>query len=235
MLTSYLNQLSACDRYNIDPSDILPRHIYAKCRSKWLPLMREYLGNRRVRVGENITILFENSITVRHQIQEILYWETRNDADANLRTHEELDLYRSLIPSRYRLTATLLVDGGTRESGLSFGEALTKQQPCIGLSIGNYQVPAQLADGDPDPAEPVKYLYFDLSREQRRALTSGTPISVWVLEDGKRLIKLLPASTIKHLVEDFKDVTPLELAEEKRNSNRTDWPEQKAVASAASC
>ena len=168
--------LSTRNRHRLDPGDVLPRQAYALRRREWLPSVRGYLQKRRVRVSANVSLLFENAVTVRHQVHEVLYWETANDDSAHARTSEELANYRALLPTHSSLAATLMVDGGESETGLAIGKALASGQSGIGIVAGDAMIPARLADRDPDPAEPVKFLRFDLTLDARRAVLSGGPV-----------------------------------------------------------
>jgi hypothetical protein len=181
------------DPHRLCAEDILPRHAYARCRRTWLAQMCGYLRHRRIRVSATASLLFENAVTVRHQVQEVLYWETPDDETAAARICEELDTYRMLLPTSHGLGATLLVDGGSARAGTHIGNALAAGRYCIGLVTAGTMIPARLADTDPDPAEPVKFLRFDLDRAQRRAVLSGAPLSVWGADgDGPTMRKLDP-------------------------------------------
>jgi hypothetical protein len=63
--------------------------------------------NRRVSVGEQLTLLFENRATVLFQIHEMVRTE-RIVIDA--RIQEELDVYNALIPEPGELSATLFIE-----------------------------------------------------------------------------------------------------------------------------
>ena len=192
------------DLHRLDPDDILPRHVYAQCRREWVSRVSDYLRKRRVRLSANVSLLFENALTVWHQVQEVLYWETSNDKAGHSRIREELDIYRALLPTPSRLAATLFVDGGSRETGLAIGEALASGQSSIGLVIGDAVIRAGLADPDPDLAEPVKFLHFDLTRADRQTVLAGGPVSVWNVEAEKRLTHSLHAQTVSLLADDIK-------------------------------
>lgn len=195
------------DRHRVDLVDILPRHAYARNRRRWLRDVRDYLSRRRIRVGKHASLLFENAVTVRHQVQEVLYWETTNDEAACVRAAEELETYRSLLPAPGGLAATLLVDGGTRDVGLAIGEALASGRSGVGLVVGDAIIPAHLAERDPDPAEPVKFLRFDLTREHRQAVLSGMPVSAWIVANETSWTEPLSAQTVAALVEDIDAVS----------------------------
>jgi hypothetical protein len=193
-----------CDLHRLCAEDILPRHAYARCRRTWLAQMSGYLRQRRIRVSATASLLFENAVTVRHQVQEVLYWETPDDETAAARIHEELDTYRMLLPTSHGLGATLLVDGGSAREGAHIGNALAAGRCCIGIVTAGTMIPARLADTDPDPAEPVKFLRFDLDRAQRRAVLSGAPLSVWgAYGDGPTMRRLDP-HTVMSLTYDIR-------------------------------
>jgi hypothetical protein len=203
--------------------------------------MRNYLRRRRVRLSPNLSLLFENAITVRHQVQEVLYWETSNDKAAEARMGEELGLYRTLLPARGELTGTLLVDGGSRDTGLAIGDALALNRSSIGLDIGGASIPARLAVADPDPAEPVKFLRFDLTREACRSLISGGPMSAWSVEQEKPLWQRLSPQTTGLLADDIQgnpwraiSLDPLSDMSSERDTDTTSYL-QLSVTPANSC
>jgi len=62
---------------------------------------------RRIHVGEYVTLLFENRLTVRYQIQEMIRVE-RIVREADVR--HELDTYNELLGRRGELGATMLIE-----------------------------------------------------------------------------------------------------------------------------
>jgi hypothetical protein len=222
MLNPYITQDSSPffirDINRLDSTDILPRHTYAGYRQEWLPRMSDYLRNRRIRVNKNVSLLFENAITVRHQIQEVMYWETSDDNASHARINEELDIYRTLLPTPCRLAATLLIDGGSPEKGIEFGRALASDRSSFGLAIGEAMIPARLADPDPDPAEPVKFLRFDLSPKDRHAILSGSKVSVWIVEGENLLTQNMHQQTVACIAGDLQSNTPPVLSQKLTDS-----------------
>ena len=67
---------------------------------------------RRVHLGEHLTLLFENPLTVRYQVQEMMRAE-RIVRDADIQ--HELDTYNELIPGRNELSGTLFVEIDNKE------------------------------------------------------------------------------------------------------------------------
>jgi hypothetical protein len=67
----------------------------------------EYKRSRRVRVGDRISLLFEDRATVWYQTQEMVWVEHITDLDA---IRDELAVYGALLPGRSELSATLLIE-----------------------------------------------------------------------------------------------------------------------------
>src|SRR6185295_5204066 len=101
---------------------------------------------RRLQVGENISLLFENRETVLHQVQEMVRTEriVRDD-----KIQDELDAYNPLLPGGGELSATLFIEipeivamsdddvrrAVNRFQGLEHG--------AVRLRIGNETIPAR--------------------------------------------------------------------------------------------
>ncbi|HVT21731.1 MAG TPA: DUF3501 family protein [Mycobacteriales bacterium] len=62
---------------------------------------------RRVRLGDEILLEFENAETLRYQAQEMLYVERITDPAA---AAEEVAVYERLLPTSHTLTATMFIE-----------------------------------------------------------------------------------------------------------------------------
>src|SRR5207248_10594714 len=63
--------------------------------------------DRRVQVGPDMTLVFENRITVKFQVQEIVRIERMTDA---AQIAEETDGFNSMLPGPGELSATLMIE-----------------------------------------------------------------------------------------------------------------------------
>jgi hypothetical protein len=87
--------------------DVLPLEEFAARRREFLEAHARYLDRyRRVRLGANVTLLFENRQTIWFRLQEVLRIARLTEA---ARVRQELDLFNRLLPGRGRLAASLLV------------------------------------------------------------------------------------------------------------------------------
>jgi len=87
--------------------EILPLEAYERARDEIRPAVLEAKKRRRVHVGEHLTLLFENTATIRYQVQEMVKAE-RMTRDEEIR--HELTTYNELLGGRGELGATLLIE-----------------------------------------------------------------------------------------------------------------------------
>jgi len=81
---------------------------------------------RRIHIGDTLTLLFENPLTVRYQVQEMMRTE-RIVKEADI--HHELETYNELLGGDGELGITLLIeidDAGGRDEKLGRWLALNK-------------------------------------------------------------------------------------------------------------
>ncbi len=63
--------------------------------------------NRKIHLGENVTLIFEDELTIRYQIQEMLRAERIFD-EAGIQ--EELEAYDPLVPDGANWKATMMIE-----------------------------------------------------------------------------------------------------------------------------
>lgn len=91
----------------ITRDSLLSLERYSKERSDWRTRIIPHKRRRTVHVGEHVTFLFEDELTIRYQIQEMLRIEKTFEEDGIL---DELDAYNPLVPDGRNLKATMLIE-----------------------------------------------------------------------------------------------------------------------------
>jgi len=91
----------------ISRDSLLTLEAYAKQRSEFRARVLAHKKNRTVRLGQHITLIFEDELTVRYQIQEMLRIE-KTFEEAGIQ--DELDAYTPLIPDGTNLKATMMIE-----------------------------------------------------------------------------------------------------------------------------
>ena len=88
-------------------SDLMNIIEYEKVRNDYRSELMDYKKKRRISLGPNITITFENRKTMKFQIQEMMRAERMVHDD---QIQEEIDVYNSLLPLVNGLSATLFIE-----------------------------------------------------------------------------------------------------------------------------
>ncbi len=129
--------------------DLLPLADYAARRQEFFTSLQRYLDRyRRVRIGPEATLVFENRQTLWFRVQEVLRVARLSEPPW---IQDELDLYNRLLPTPNRLQAALLIDLG--EPAL-WTERLAAWADLDGtqvrLRVGEQSLPAELITCRPE-------------------------------------------------------------------------------------
>ena len=80
---------------------------YSKIRKDFRIEVLKHKKNRRVALGDHITLTFEDKKTVRYQVQEMLRIEKTFDASG---IQDELEAYNPLIPDGKNFKCTMMIE-----------------------------------------------------------------------------------------------------------------------------
>ena len=92
---------------NLKKEDLLSLEEYSEKRSSLRDENIALKKERLIKIGDNVSLLFENQKTIQYQIQEILRIEKIFEAQD---VEEELKSYNPLIPNGTNLKATMLIE-----------------------------------------------------------------------------------------------------------------------------
>ena len=79
----------------ITRASIMSLEDYAKTRQDFRTKVMLHKKNRRVPLGKNITLIFEDELTIRYQIQEMLLIEKVFEEEGII---DEIEAYKELVP-----------------------------------------------------------------------------------------------------------------------------------------
>jgi hypothetical protein len=89
--------------------DLYSLEQYSTMRTDFKRAAVAHRRRRQVRLGDHMTLHFEDVMTIRYQIQEMLFIEKTFDRQG---IQDELDAYTPLIPTGKNLKATLTIEYG---------------------------------------------------------------------------------------------------------------------------
>jgi hypothetical protein len=150
--------------------ELLPRDRFIAARPALQQQLIRVKSNRRVVLGEHLTLLFENRETVRWQVQEMCRVENILAPDA---VQAELDAYNPLLPGADELSATLLIEYPDADERKDMLVRLSGLHQHLRLELsGVAACPARFEDGrerEDGKLSSVQFIRFTLSPEQRAA------------------------------------------------------------------
>jgi hypothetical protein len=162
----------------IQPADIRLTADYELDRAQVRARLIEIKRNRRIAVGPNMTVLFENRDTMIYQVQEMMRVEKITDLAA---IKHEIDTYNELVPGPDALTATILLEYDVAEERDERLKALLGLENHVWLEIdGEEPVPAEfdLRQMSPHRISSVHYVQFNLGPARSAAIRNGATIAL---------------------------------------------------------
>ena len=90
----------------LEPKDLLSLEEYDSQRDSIKKELISHKKNRTISIGDNIVLIFEDFMTIKYQVQEMLRIEKIFNKKE---IQEEIDAYNPLIPDGTNLKATMLI------------------------------------------------------------------------------------------------------------------------------
>ena len=168
--------------HKIARDSLLSLESYATQRQEFRARVIAHKKDRTVQLGEHVTLLFEDQLTIRYQVQEMLRIE-RTFEEQGIR--DELDAYNPLIPDGSNLKATMMIeyaDADERKHALSKLKGIEDR---VWIRVEGCASSYATADEDlprenEDKTSAVHFLRFELSDEMARALKFGAGLTLGV-------------------------------------------------------
>ncbi len=92
---------------HIDRDTLMSLETYAKARKDFRARVIAHKKARTIHLGEHVTLIFEDELTIRYQVQEMLRIEKIFEEDG---IEGELAAYNPLIPDGSNFKATMLIE-----------------------------------------------------------------------------------------------------------------------------
>ncbi|MFL6244207.1 MAG: DUF3501 family protein [Acidimicrobiia bacterium] len=185
--------------------DIKDLREYERERDEFRRQIVEMKKRRRVQLGDLLTITFENTNTMRFQIQEMARIE-RMLTDEQIQN--ELDTYNQLIPDANELSGTLFVEIDDKERLYEWLPKLVGIQRAVSIWLHDgSSVPSIPEDEErltrEETTTTVHYLNFRFAPEQVDAFAAG-PARIVVDHPNYDAVVELTEEQRSELVEDLR-------------------------------
>ncbi|HEX6277349.1 MAG TPA: DUF3501 family protein [Polyangiaceae bacterium] len=186
----------------VERSELLDLGAYEGIREHFRARIRAEKEHRRVALGPNMTVLFENHDSVLFQVQEMLRTERITSERA---IAHELATYNELIPGNAELSATVFIEYPERDERERMLVALAGVEDDFYVVAGGERcavVPDQRGT-DPSRTMAVQYVKFPLGPAALEAIrTARGPVLLGVAHAAYTAETELGARTLESLSED---------------------------------
>ena len=190
----------------IERDSLLSLEAYARERNAFRARVIEHKKPRTVHLGDHVTLQFEDELTIRSQVQEMLRVE-RIFEDEGIQG--ELDAYNPLVPDGSNWKATMLIEYPDENERRTMLARLKGLERGVWVQVaGCARVPA-IADEDleretEDKTSAVHFLRFELDGTMRERLRQGAALAMGVDHDAYRAkVDPLPEAVRAALAKDL--------------------------------
>jgi hypothetical protein len=164
----------------IKPEDLLTLEAYARSRKDFRAKVMEHKKRRTVHLGEHLTLIFEDELTIRYQVQEMLRIERIFEEEA---IQGELDSYNPLIPDGVNWKATMLIEYPEEAERRRMLARLKGLEARVWIQVAGCERVHAIADEDlerenDEKTSAVHFLRFELSAPMRERLRAGAALTM---------------------------------------------------------
>lgn len=190
----------------ISRESLMSLEVYAKKRPEFRKQVIEHKKHRTVHLGNHVTLLFEDEMTLRYQVQEMLRIEKIFEEDG---IQSELDAYNPLCPDGSNFKATMLIEyANVAERKAALAKLIGIEDRMFVQVEGQPRVYA-IADEDLDrendeKTSAVHFVRFELTPEMKAALKGGAQMMIGCDHPNYPVhIEELPQETLLSLLKDL--------------------------------
>jgi len=184
---------------------LLSLEAYARERNAFRARVIEHKKRRTVRLGEHVTLLFEDELTIRYQVQEMLRIERIFEEDG---IQHELDAYNPLVPDGSNWKATMLIEYPDADERRRMLERLKGIERRVWVEVEGCARVHAVADEDlerenEEKTSSVHFLRFELDAPMRERLRRGARLTLGVDHPEYRASAPAPADVRDALTADL--------------------------------
>lgn len=180
---------------------------YATLRPEFREKVMAHKRDRRVEIGPNATLYFEDHLTIQYQVQEMLRIERIFEPDA---IEEELAAYNPLIPDGTNWKATFMLEYEDEQERRRALAGLMGIEKRVWIKIGDHTPIYPITNEDmeretDEKTSAVHFMRFELTPEMLVAFKADEPVSMGIdHQKYKYTAEELPTKTKDSLKQDLR-------------------------------
>jgi hypothetical protein len=166
----------------ISRDSLLTLEAYARQRQDFRARVIAHKKNRMVHLGEHVTLIFEDELTIRYQIQEMLRIEKTFEEQG---IRHELEAYNPLIPDGTNLKATMQIEFEDPTARARELARLRGIEDRVFMQVDGHAKVYAVADEDlersnQDKTSAVHFLRFEFSAPMLDAFKRGDAVAIGI-------------------------------------------------------
>ncbi|NJD35094.1 MAG: DUF3501 family protein [Betaproteobacteria bacterium] len=166
----------------ITRESLMTLEAYARARPAMRSEVMQQKKLRRVKLGENILLIFENELLIRYQIQEMLRVEKIFEEDG---IRHELESYVPLLPTGSNFKVTMQIEYADESQRREMLARLKGVEDRVWVRVDGFDPVFAIADEDlerenEEKTSAVHFLRFELSTGMMAAAKGGAALAVGV-------------------------------------------------------
>ncbi len=179
---------------------------YALRRTDFRAGVIAHKHSREVHLGEHVTLMFEDELTMRYQIQEMLRVERIFEEQGIV---DELDAYNPLVPDGSNWKVTMLIEYPDETERRRALARLIGIEGRVWIQVAGQPRVYAIADEDLDreneeKTSAVHFLRFELDAAMKDALKRGQPLAMGSDHPQYSVsIEKVPEAVRQSLISDF--------------------------------
>ncbi|MDQ7074302.1 MAG: DUF3501 family protein [Gammaproteobacteria bacterium] len=159
-------------------SDLYSLEQYSRIRPEFRTTVMEHKKNRHIEIGEHAGLYFEDNLTMKYQVQEMLRIERLFEAEA---IQDELDVYNDLVPDGGNLKATFMLEYSQIEERKKALASLVGVEHTLYMQVEGFDPVKAIANEDlerstDEKTSAVHFVRFEFSAEMISALKQGAAL-----------------------------------------------------------
>lgn len=183
--------------------DLWTLEEYSRRRKEFRAQVMAHKKHRQVALGDHARLYFEDELTIRYQIQEMLRIEKVFDVEG---IQDELDAYNPLIPDGSNLKATFMLEYDDPAERAQKVQQLIGIEQQIWLQVDGFDKVIPIADEDlarqtTEKTSTVHFLRFELTPPMAAAVKSGADIAVGIDHPGYHIAPIIIDSAARNSLE----------------------------------
>ena len=190
----------------ISRDSLMSLEVYSKKRTEFRQQVIEHKKLRTVHLGNHVTLLFEDEMTLRYQVQEMLRIEKIFEDEG---IQSELDAYNPLCPDGSNFKATMLIEYQNVSDRKAALAKLIGIEDRLFVQVEGQPRVYAIADEDLDreneeKTSAVHFVRFELTSEMKAALKGGAQMMVGCDHPNYPVhLEELPQETLAALLKDL--------------------------------